>query len=257
MRSAWCSVRLPWVKLLDPAILEYLVQRKGLIQLTIWLPLLSLLIAFISYRPQPLQAATSTTPLPIGQDSWKIELNTDGIYRLTYAELQAAGLPVDSIDPHTLALLWRGQRVAYQIDGDADGLFEPDEAILFYGWQFDGSRDERQYVETNVFWLWADDTAGGMIETVANEADHALVAVVSAEITTQPENTFSTTYTNRWDSFPNAFDAWYWRQIDQTAPATFTVTLPYPAPTNAPASYLVEVLNRNNGDHSVSTRFNN
>ena len=233
------------------------MQRKGLIQLTIWLPLLSLLIAFISYRPQPLQAATSTTPLPIGQDSWKIELNTDGIYRLTYAELQAAGLPVDSIDPHTLALLWRGQRVAYQIDGDADGLFEPDEAILFYGWQFDGSRDERQYVETNVFWLWAEDTAGEMIETVANEADHALVTVVSAEITTQPENTFSTTYTNRWDSFPNAFDAWYWRQIDQTAPATFTVTLPYPAPTNDPANYLVEVLNRNNGNHSVSTRFNN
>ncbi|HFC12428.1 MAG TPA: hypothetical protein ENJ56_06250, partial [Anaerolineae bacterium] len=165
-------------------------------------------------------------------------------------------MAVDVVNPHTFEMMWRGEALAFQFLGDDDAFFEPDEAILFYGWRFNESRDERQYVKTNVYWLWADGNRLA-IPTVANVTDNGLIKSVSAEITSEPENTFSLTYTSKWDTFPNEFDTWYWQQIDQSAPVDFSLNLPYPDPEADAASYLVEVLNRDNRSHSVTTTFNN
>lgn len=158
-------------------------------------------------------------------------------------------------------MMWRGAALAYVFDGDADAQFEADESLLFYGWAFDGTRDEKHFVNANVYWLWVDSSLAQptRIETIGNEMGHAHVRTTSAEMTAEPENTFSLTYTRRWDTFPNEFDTWYWQQIeksaDQTVAFDFTVDLADPV-TTSDATYLVEVLNRTNTTHKVKTQFN-
>ncbi len=172
--------------------------------------------------------------LPTDRAVYKIVLAENGIYALTYEALQAAGMPVDSVDPRTFAMMHRGESVAYQFDGDTDGTFEPGESLYFYGWAFDSSRYEKQFVTDNVFWLWANDTPT-YIETIPNTAnpDNTWTTAV-ATVTTEPENDFFSTWTDQWDTFPNEPDAWYWDRIPHVGvgsrgtPITYTIHLPHP-----------------------------
>ena len=102
----------------------------------------------------PLEALDWTPPSP----AYKVFVNADGLYQMTYADLQAAGLPVDSINPHTFRLFWMEQEVAIQEVGDGDSSFEPGEAVLFYGRSIDslfyeGLLPTNKYTGTNVYWL--------------------------------------------------------------------------------------------------------
>ena len=205
------------------------------------------------------QTDRTASGFPVKQTVWKIELNQDAIYRVGYAELQQAGMQVDAVNPHTFELLWRGDSVAYQFEGDEDAIFEPDESLLFYGWRFDESREAQQYVKTNVFWLVEGGTAS-IIPTIANETTHPEVREVASEVTAEPENTFSLTYTRHWSTFPNEFDSWYWASIDNSAetPAShqFNIDLPHPVTSGSDATYTVELLNYKRVAHDVTTQFN-
>ncbi|MCA9995146.1 MAG: hypothetical protein KDE56_05330, partial [Anaerolineales bacterium] len=119
-----------------------------------------------SWRQLPANVAQApATELPIGVDTFKIEITEDGLYDISYADLQAAGMNVATINPHTITMLHRGQPVATQLIGDSDNQFEPGEAIRFYGWAFNGTRFEKLYADTNIFWLWA----GGTETAVSNQ----------------------------------------------------------------------------------------
>lgn len=204
------------------------------------------------------QSASSNFPLDV--ETIKIEVNADGIYRLSYADLQAAGMAVDDVNPATFEMMWQGESVAYQFVGDGDTLFEAGESVLFYGWAFDGSRLEKQYFNNNVFWLWAGGAAS-TIQTVASESGLAQVVDFSAELTTEPELTFTLTKSRYWDLFPNEYDSFYWRSIrkSDSDPITTTVTINLPDPVpQGDAHILVETLDdsRING-HSLQLALNN
>ena len=59
------------------------------------------------------------------QDYYKIMVPDNGLYRITYDDLNNAGFPVDSVDPRLLQMFRRGQQVARpaqasgQVPGDA------------------------------------------------------------------------------------------------------------------------------------------
>ena len=89
------------------------------------------------------------------EGSYKIAVDADGLYRLTYADLQSAGLPVDSLDPRTFQLLEQGQEVAIRALGQGDGSFDPGDSLLFYG-----RRPRSRYAAHNVYWLRYGDAAG-------------------------------------------------------------------------------------------------
>ena len=57
-----------------------------------------------------------------------------GLYRLTYNELAAAGIPVGSggRDPRKFVLYNDGQPVDIQLIGGADGVFNPGDLVIFY-----------------------------------------------------------------------------------------------------------------------------
>ncbi|MGW8318751.1 MAG: C25 family cysteine peptidase [Candidatus Promineifilaceae bacterium] len=172
----------------------------------------------------------SATVLPVGRDVYKVELDTDGIYEVSYGDLQAAGMAVDNIDRRTLELVHRGEPVAYQFVGDGDSLFEPNERIRFYGWAFAGSRLERQYVRNNVFWLWAGGRATS-IPTIGSKSGTNVTSFRSS-VTEELEQVWFPTWTDGWDQFPNEPDAWYWDMLTKAVAGpitkTYTIMTPYP-----------------------------
>ncbi len=80
------------------------------------------------------------------QQYYKVTVGETGIYRLTYADLQAAGFPMAGVDPRRVQLFFRGQEQAIVVEGQQDARFDPADAILFYGRQNDGTLDAELYV---------------------------------------------------------------------------------------------------------------
>lgn len=79
------------------------------------------------------------------QTYYKIPVAQSGIYRLTYADLQAAGVPVGSIDPRRFNLFHRGVEQAIVVTGQNDAVFDPADVIEFYGQRNDGVPDGSLY----------------------------------------------------------------------------------------------------------------
>ncbi len=186
------------------------------------------------------------TELPIGVDSYKIELSQDGIYEISYQDLAAAGMTVTAVNPHTFQMLHRGEPVAYQFIGDSDTTFEPGEKVRFYGWAFTGPRTEKQFISRNVFWLWAGGTPNPITTTTNLAGELPVVTATLASVTTEPENYFFSTWTDKWENFPNEPDAWYWDYIIHSTPVTrtYAVELPHVAANGPDALYTIELMSR-------------
>lgn len=210
--------------------------------------------------PQSVRQARATR-LPVGQDTFKIEVSQDGIYEITGAELATAGMNLGQIDPATIEMLYRGEPVAYQfVDRNSNGRFDTADGVRFYGWAFDGPRAEKQFVSKNVFWLWAGGTPT-KIGQLDNRAGSGFPQVTTFRdtITKEPENYFFSTWTDDWEAFPNDPDSYYWDAVAQQSPnpvtKTYEIDLPAPAPGGADATYLVEIMTRLNSLSGVSPTY--
>src|ERR1051325_3718256 len=101
------------------------------------------------------------------QKYYKISVAATGIYRLTYDQLQQAGVPVNSIDPRLIQLFHRGVEQAIYFKHDqspADSKFDSGEYLEFYGQKNDGTRDSELYQPSSVqphklYNLFSDTTA--------------------------------------------------------------------------------------------------
>jgi hypothetical protein len=83
--------------------------------------------------------------IDFNQEYYKIPIGKDGIYRISFNDLQGTGFPVTSIDPQRLQIFHRGEEIAIYVDGQDDGQFDPQDFIEFYGQRNDGTLDERLY----------------------------------------------------------------------------------------------------------------
>ena len=127
--------------------------------------LLALICAFwLAPASSAATPATATTTadaaplrLPLNVDTYKIEIDADGVYELRIDDLAAAGMDVVNLDPSTIEMMHQGQPVSTQFVGDDDNLFEADETLRFYGQAFNGTPYDKLYVGNNVYWLWAGE----------------------------------------------------------------------------------------------------
>lgn len=98
-----------------------------------------------AWRQAPVVEADPWTPPSPG---WRVSLEEEGLYRLTYPELEIAGLPVDSLDPRTLKMYSMGTEMAIEVNGEDDGSFDPTDWVEFYGQGI-----ESKYTAERVYWL--------------------------------------------------------------------------------------------------------
>jgi hypothetical protein len=79
------------------------------------------------------------------QSYYRIPVAEDGLYRITYQDLQDAGFPVNSVDPRRIQLFHRGVEQALYVEGEEDAQFNPGDYLEFYGRKNDGSSDTELY----------------------------------------------------------------------------------------------------------------
>jgi hypothetical protein len=77
------------------------------------------------------------------QQYFKIHISEDGLYKVTYSELLAAGVPVNVIDPRGIQVYYKGEEQYIYIQGEGtSGIFDPAGYIEFYGLRNRGNQDE-------------------------------------------------------------------------------------------------------------------
>src|ERR1700751_3784171 len=66
------------------------------------------------------------------QKYYKIKIPNDGLYRLDSASLANAGIPINNINPQNLQFFQKGHEIYPYIFGEADGVLNTNDYILFY-----------------------------------------------------------------------------------------------------------------------------
>jgi hypothetical protein len=191
-----------------------------------------------------------------GEPRYRIEVDQDGLYQLTYAALQTAGLDVAHIDPTLLHLSSQGQDVAIYVENE-DGnehAFSPSETIYFYGQKFSGGHLAQEYsgeaanyltylsqlpdgtinswhpqfsalmlekyTDTNVYWL-SLLTAPGTRMQVVDVTPHDTAQIPSSYTSTvraeQSRYWFTYSFTSE--------ETWYWDELRNTTPRAYQSSL--------------------------------
>lgn len=110
----------------------------------------------ITIHITPGEGSTAPNPRPTGipaipgDVSGALRLRTSalGMYRLTYSDLLAAGVPVSTTNPADFAVTYLGQPVAIEVTGEGDGQFDPGDLVIFYAEPYQG-----RYMNQNVYWF--------------------------------------------------------------------------------------------------------
>lgn len=105
----------------------------------------------------------------------KIPVAQEGIYKITYEDLQKAGFPLASVNPRTLQLFHRGREQAIYVKGEGNNVFDPSDFILFYGQKNDGTLDKELYTSPDAqphpyYNLYSDTTAYFLTFSLTNGA---------------------------------------------------------------------------------------
>lgn len=85
----------------------------------------------------------------------KIGITESGLYKLSQADLLKAGMNLDGVDPRTLRIHNRGAEISIYVEGEADGVLDSADFILFYATAL---RDA--YAIENSYWLSAGGRSG-------------------------------------------------------------------------------------------------
>src|ERR1700745_3038263 len=76
-----------------------------------------------------------------GQKYYKIKVAADGLYKLDSTSLANAGVPISTINPKNIQLFQKGKELYPYIAGEADGVLNNGDYILFYAEKNNGKDD--------------------------------------------------------------------------------------------------------------------
>lgn len=80
---------------------------------------------------------------------YKIQIAKQGIYKLNYQTLSAAGIDLNTINPQNIKIFKNGLEQSIYISGEDDLKFDPSDLILFYADKNDGQTDLPLYQDPN------------------------------------------------------------------------------------------------------------
>lgn len=162
------------------------------------------------------------------QPVWNIAVAAEGLYRVTGADLALAGLPIDAVDPRRLQLHAGGQPVAMHVEGEADALLNPSDAVVFYG-QPPASR----YAALNVYQLAYGAAPGARMARRDGTPGTAPPAeAYTATLHVEQDLLYRSDYPRpAYDGTPpEAVDHFFWQQLSAPQTLDHIVALPDAAP---------------------------
>jgi hypothetical protein len=185
----------------------------------------------------------------------RLGVTTDGIVRVTPADLTAAAVDPDSVDPRTFALNSLGQPVAIRVTGEADGRFDTGDQIEFFGQRFRGAEMDQKYTDERIYWLDIGGTAGPRIADVDTTPQGTLTPPADFPTTVHAEQN------NLWWTLHclclDTQDTWFWDRLQPIGAGkgvtrTFPYTVPHPAP-GFTATLRLEEISRATVTHHITT----
>ena len=178
---------------------------------------------------------------------WRISLRETGFYKLSYDQLDAAGFPVDQVNPQTFQLFNRGVEVAVQVIGEADGTFDPADGLIFFGQEIDS-----KYTADNIYWLtYGSSTQGiriGTRDVSLGAGDIPLSYPASRHF---EENLIY------WSTAPGGeeIDRWLWQDLLASSSQSWSYTFSIPDYEDGPGAITIMLLgylqNPINPDHHL------
>jgi hypothetical protein len=91
-------------------------------------------LIFITFNSFPLFAQKFGNEwVDYSKKYYKTSVNKEGIYRITYNQLQSVGFPVATTDPHQIQMFFQGKEIAIRVVGEEDSVFNQNDYIEFYG----------------------------------------------------------------------------------------------------------------------------
>jgi uncharacterized repeat protein (TIGR01451 family) len=174
-----------------------------------------------AWRSKSAATTGATVPVewPLPSEAYKIFVNQDGMYQLTYQDLVTAGVPVDSdsFDPRQIQIFSEGEEVAIRVAGEEDGSFDEEDYVLFYGREI-----RNKYTDQNVYWLTHEQTSGLRMQERSDEPPGPLStpAFFTASRRIEEDRDYASTWPG-----PDSIDRWYWRRLIAYVelPASLTV----------------------------------
>ncbi len=132
----------------------------------------------------------------------RITTDAGGLYRLTYADLLAAGVPVATTDPASLAMWHLDAPIDIEISGAEDGHLDPGDLVIFYAEPYVG-----RYMTRNVYWLTYGAAAAGPRMTTRSAprtGSEPPVTVITQTLHVEYDRTYYSTY-----HLPRTADHWF------------------------------------------------
>jgi hypothetical protein len=157
------------------------------------------------WRSQPAAKTLAMASAPQSLPPYKILVDNDGIYQLTYQDLFDAGVPVDTLDPRTLHIYNQDIEIAFYVEGEDNGIFEAGEYLVFYG-----QKVNTKYTDTNIYWLsWGGANGLRMTNQDGTPLNH--FSSPTEFLTTVHAETDTDYYSN--DPSGSNNDHWYWKMV--------------------------------------------
>ncbi|NWF88562.1 MAG: T9SS type A sorting domain-containing protein [Ignavibacteriaceae bacterium] len=135
---------------------------------------------FRSFRVFKEQNDFSKDWIDYSKEYVKLAVPADGIYRITYEDLQQYGLNTQIINPNTIKIFLKGEELPLYISGESDNSFDQNDFIEFWCKKNYGSTEYRKlvgqgedylpfldiYSDTSIIWLTWDGENGSRISEV-------------------------------------------------------------------------------------------
>ena len=188
------------------------------------------------------------------ENTTKIVVDEAGLYSLTYGDLAVAGLPVDTLDPRTFRLQhgYPRQEVMIEVQGEADGVFNPGDRVLFYA-----RPDLNRYAAYDIYFLGYNGINGLRVNSLSGNPAGLPPGTPRRTIVAEENHFYDSLYAGR-DG-----DRWYWddlRQPNDTS-GSYSIWLeqPHIGGPNATLTLWLRgytAVGSTNPDHRVSVSFN-
>lgn len=156
----------------------------------------------------------------------RIRTTQRGVHRLTYSDLQNAGVPMTTVNPATFAMTYLNQPVDIQVTGAGDGRFDPADLVLFYAEPYQG-----RYMTQNVYRLTYGGLAAGprmATRSVTPTGNEPLVTTMGQTVHVERDRDYRSVYLLSQNA-----DHWFDTALFVTSAAP-TASAIYPLDSGAP-----------------------
>jgi len=170
---------------------------------------------------------------------YKIGVNADGLYTITCAQLEGAGIDVSALDPRTLKIYQAGTELAIDVAGQADGRCDAGDFIEFYG-----QAARTKYTDTNIYWLTLGGAAGKRMASRDSSNAGSIPAAFTATLHLEQNKWYVTAVPMVEDA-----DHWYWDYIIGPSAVNYGFSADQLASGNWTATLQVDLFGYTGGSH--------